>query len=259
MSAVATEARAGALWVRLQRRDALNSLNYEVVGRLEAALDEALSTPGVQALVLTGTGRAFCVGADLDLIDGAGAEPGALEDFLAAVGVMMRRLERLPMPTIAAVNGLALAGGLELVLCCDLVVAAAGAKIGDFHANYGLLPGAGASVRLPRRVGPALAKQLMFTGAMVEAEDLRHSGLLNDVVPADRLEAEVDALVAQIAAKSPLGLARMKQLVDDALEAPVEVGLRAELLASSLHGRSVDMAEGLAAFREKRTPRFTGH
>ena len=259
MSAVLTEERAGALWVRLRREEALNSLDHDVLAGLEAAMDEAEAAGSVRALVLTGSGRAFCAGADLGLIEGAGAEPGAFERFLAAAGETMTRLERLPLPTIAAINGLALAGGLELVLCCDLALAAAGARIGDAHANYGLLPGGGASVRLPRRVGPALAKQLMFTGAFLEAEELRRSGLLNDVVPAERLEAAVDELVAAIAAKSPLGLRRMKRLLDDGLQQPPEVGLRAELAAQSLHGRSADMAEGLAAFRENRAPEFTGH
>jgi enoyl-CoA hydratase/carnithine racemase len=264
MSAVTTEVRAGALWARLERPEAMNSLNWDVVAGLDAALDEALATDGVHALVVTGTGRAFCAGADLEMLgaagsgDGSDAEDRSFLGFLEAVLGAFRRLERLPMPTIAAINGIALAGGLELILCCDLAVAAAGAKIGDAHANYGIVPGGGGSVRLARRVGPALAKQLMFTGDFLPAEELRHSGLLNDVVPDAELEGAVDALVAKIATKSPLGLAVMKQLTDDALEAPLEVGLRAELTAAALHARSDDMAEGLAAFREKRTPEFRG-
>ena len=255
--AVVTELRAGALWARLNRTEALNSINYELLAGLEAAMDEAVASQDAHALVITGSGRAFCAGADLAFLEGAGAEDDAFNRFLADVGETFRRLELLPLPTIAAINGFALAGGLELVLCCDLAIAAEEAKIGDAHANFGLLPGGGGSVRLSRRVGPTLAKQLMFTGDFLPSKALLGSGLLNDVVPGDRLEGTVDDIVGMIAAKSPLGLRRMKQLVDDSLQQTVDAGLRAELMASALHAHSADMAEGLAAFREKRTPEFT--
>jgi enoyl-CoA hydratase/carnithine racemase len=257
-TAVITEQRGGGLWARLHRPDSLNSLNPDIIAGLERAMDEAVSSSEIHALVITGSGRAFCAGADLEFLEGAAAQEGARERFLGDVGVTFRRLERLPMPTIAAINGFAVAGGLEIVLCCDMAIAAESAKIGDAHANYGLIPGGGGTVRLPRRVGPALAKQLMFTGAMLPAGELRHSGLLNDVVPADGLEATVDELVAVVAKKSTLGLARVKALADDALEQPIDTALRAELAAFAAHENSADLAEGLAAFREKRQPRFTG-
>jgi enoyl-CoA hydratase len=255
---VVAELRAGALWARLNRPESLNSIDDDLLAGLESAMDEAIASPEAHALVITGSGRAFCAGADLGFFEGAGEQGDGRDRFLSDVGRTFCRLERLPMPTIAAVNGFAVAGGLELVLCCDLVIAAESAKLGDAHANYGLLPGGGGSVRLPRRVGPALAKHLMFTGALMPALELRHSGLLTDVVQPDQLDVAVDKLVALIAQKSPLGLRRMKQLVDDALEQPVETGLRAELVASALHNRSSDVSEGLAAFRQKRPPAFTG-
>jgi enoyl-CoA hydratase/carnithine racemase len=144
------------------------------------------------------------------------------------------------------------------VLCCDLVIAAQSARLGDAHANYGLLPGGGASVRLPRKIGPTRAKYLLFTGDFVPASELVASGLVNLVVPDGELETAVMDLAAKLASRSPLGLRRMKQLVNDALEQPIATGLRLELLASALHQHSHDMNEGLAAFQEKRPPAFDG-
>jgi enoyl-CoA hydratase/carnithine racemase len=171
---------------------------------------------------------------------------------------MMTRLERFPRPVIAAVNGLAMAGGLELLLCCDLVIAARSAKLGDAHANFGLLPGGGSSVRLPRKIGPTRAKYLLFTGESVPAEELVAAGLVNEVVEDADLMAATRRLVAKLAVKSPLVLRRMKALVDDGLEQPSAQALRLELLASEVHAQSADLKEGLAAFVEKRQPRFTG-
>jgi enoyl-CoA hydratase/carnithine racemase len=171
---------------------------------------------------------------------------------------MLCRLENFPRPVIALVNGVALAGGLELVLCCDLVIAARSATLGDAHANLGLLPGGGASVRLPRKIGVTRAKYLLFTGESQSAEEFVTSGLVNQVVDDDRLMDAARSLVQKLETKSTLALRRVKSLVDDGLEQPREIALRAELLAGELHAQSFDMKEGLKAFVEKRGPRFKG-
>ena len=156
---------------------------------------------------------------------------------------------------IAALNGLALAGGLELVLCCDLVIAARSAKLGDAHANYGLLPGGGASVRLPRVIGAARAKYLMFTGEFASADAMASAGLVNQVVDDERLLQEVQALVDWNTLRPG---PPMKALIDDGLQQPVDTALRLEILASEVHSLSHDQREGLAAFNDKRKPVFTG-
>jgi enoyl-CoA hydratase len=255
---VLVDVRPNALWITLNRPMALNSITPDMVAGITAALARA-DDPEIKAVVLIGTGRAFCAGADLKYVNSAtqGGE-AATARFLDTVLGMMARLEACPRPVIAAVNGLALAGGLELVLCCDLVIAARSAKIGDAHANFGLLPGGGSSVRLPRKIGPTRAKYLLFTGDFVPADDLVACGLINEVVDDGELTAAVESLVAKLASKSSLVLRRMKALVSDGLEQPKDVALRLELLVSEVHAHSHDMKEGLAAFEEKRKPTFIG-
>lgn len=254
---VIAEVQKGSLWIRLNRPEAMNSLTPEVLTGINAALDEAQDRADVLSVVLTGTGRAFCAGADLKYVQAQAGESGT-NAFLDSVLATMNRIDRFPKPVIAALNGITLAGGLELVLCCDLVLAARSAKIGDAHANYGLLPGGGSSVRLPRAIGPTRAKYLLFTGDFVDAAELVAAGLVNQVVDDDQLESATQAVADKIATKSPLGLRRMKALVDDGLQQPMDTALRLELLACEVHSHSVDMREGLAAFNEKRAPRFTG-
>lgn len=254
---VLVERHGPATWLRLNRPSALNALTPAVLDGLDRGLDAAAADPAVRAVVVAGQGRAFCAGADLTHVaDGDGA--AALERFLARVGGVFDRIEAFAKPVVAAVHGLVLAGGLELVLCCDLVVASRSAAFGDAHANHGLLPGAGSSIRLPRRVGTSRAKHLMFTGATLPAADLAGTDLLTAVVPDDRLRDEVDALVAAIAAKSPLGIAAMKALVDDGAEVPRPVGLRMERRAAAAHSRTHDFREGVTAFAQRRSPVFTG-
>jgi enoyl-CoA hydratase/carnithine racemase len=259
---VLTQRRDSALWLTLNRPAALNGLTPSSLDALDAGLDDAQADDGVRCVVLAATGRVFCAGADLKYAQGLLSDPAAAGErqaaFLERVGRTFNRLEAFPKPVLAAVHGACLAGGLELVLCADLVIAARSAAFGDAHANFGLLPGGGGSVRLPRRVGTSTAKLMMFTGEPVPAADLVHTDLVTVLVEDDRLEAEVDRIAGSIAAKSPLGLARMKRLVDDGSGSDAGAALRREIEVCALHAYSRDCREGLDAFNAKRRPAFTG-
>lgn len=258
---IIVERQHGALWVTLNRPAALNSLTPTLGRELVRALDLAEADPDIRALVLTGAGRAFCAGADLIGIGSAEdtrAITARIEVLLPVLGQAFDRIEASRLPVIAAVNGLALAGGLELVLCCDLVIAADTARFGDAHANYGLLPGGGGSIRLPRKIGPTRAKYLMMTGAFASAAEMQAAGLVNTEVAGETLMDAARDLVASLAEKSALGLARMKELVAAATDLPLADGLAREIEVITAYAGSADMREGLDAFREKRKPRFSG-
>src|ERR1035437_10038502 len=207
-SEIAYECRGRGACIRLARPKALNTLTPTMVRECNAALDQALADPNVIAIVLTGTGRAFCAGADLKFLNDLPEDQrtSSTAAFLESVLQLMLRLEKLPKPVICAVNGLATGGGMELLLCCDLVVAAKSARLGDGHANFGLLPGGGASARLPRKIGPTRAKYLLFTGELVPASDLVEAGLVNEIAEDVELDGAVDLLVDKLSNKSPLGL-----------------------------------------------------
>lgn len=258
---LAVEHRGGALWLTLSRPKSLNALTPAMVRDLGAALREADADDGIRAVVITGAGRAFCAGADI------GGGHGDVESeafrlrllaFMESVCELTLAIERLSKPVIAAINGTTLAGGLELALACDLLFAAESAMIGDGHARYGLLPGGGSSVRLPRRLAPQKARWLLFTGELVPASDPMIAGLFTKVVPDGRLMVEVEACIALFARRSPLVTKRMKQLASASLEQPVEEALRAEREVNGMHFYSEDRREGLAAFRERREPKFQG-
>jgi enoyl-CoA hydratase len=252
----------GALaWITLHRPGAMNSMSPQMVVDLNAALDFVEGRRELRCLAIRGTGKAFCAGADLKAVKAFGDaddQAAAVRGFLGRANALLRRIEQFPLPVVAAVNGLALAGGLEIVLVCDVVLAAEEAKFGDAHARHGLIPGWGGSVRLPRKIGPNRAKWMMFTAEMVSAATMAEWGLVHQVVPGAELDAAVQALAARMADKSPLGLRRMKQLVDDGLEQPLEVALRNERVMVEAHNHSHDRREGLEAFAQKRQPRFNG-
>ena len=254
------EVRDEAAWFTLNRPEAMNSLTEKVMTELDDALHRAEQDQAARTFVITGAGRAFCAGADLKDMQSKAADDFAATQRAAMdrIALVLDHLESTPLPTIAAVNGLALAGGLELVLCCDLVIAAESARFGDAHANFGLLPGGGSSIRLPRLIGVARAKYMLYTGEFLPAAELHAAGLVNRVVPDAELHASVAQLTASLANKSPLGLRHMKQLVALGQELSLEQGLAAERDAFIAYSDSHDMREGLAAFREKRRPRFNG-
>ncbi len=257
---VLLDQRPSAAWITLNRPRELNAMGPQLLRELNEALDRIEADHSVRCVVVTGAGRAFCAGADLTFLNGLSAEERqpAIAALLADATATMNRIEAFPRPVIAAVNGIVLAGGMELLLCCDLVVASETARLGDGHANYGLLPGAGASVRLPRRIGLARAKHLFFTGDLVSPAEMQQAGLVNQIVPADDLADAVERLAARIATKSPLGLQRMKELANRAHDLTQDQAIAFEQTVSALHAGSHDFSEGLTAFNEGRAPSFQG-
>lgn len=249
------ELRDRAAWIRLTRPEKKNAIGPDVLAGIADGLDRSLED-GARSVVITGSGGVFCAGADLAHVLGGLDDLSGIEALLEDAGQLMRRIEQHPLPVIAAVDGIAMAGGLELVLACDIVIATTEARLADGHANYGLFPGAGATVRLPRRIGDARAKYLMFTGLPATAEAMREAGLVNQVVAPDALEATVRQLCGRLAQTSGEGIARMKRVVDESWNLTTEDALAAELDAAREHLRSADVAEGLAAFAEGRRPDF---
>lgn len=252
------DTRGGTRWLTLNRPDALNSLSSALVAALSVEVDRAAMDPEVRTVVLTGAGRAFCAGADLKESASRSGTPGAGAAFIRSIMSLIDRLEACPKPTIAAVNGLAVAGGLELVLACDMVYAAKTAVLGDSHANFALFPGGGATVRLPRKIGPNNAKWLMFSGESLPADDWVRMGLVNKTIELAELHSQVQSFAEKLGEKSPLVLARMKEALNDSLEQSAGVALRRERELNELHSHAYDRTEGLTAFRERRPPRFLG-
>jgi len=251
------EKKDGVAKITLNRPDVLNALDTQTLHELGAAVENIENDSSVRVVVITANGRAFCTGADLTGIASIPSDKPQ-DYFLRLWNKVFSAIENLSMPVIAAVNGMALAGGLELVMVCDLAIAADNAKLSDQHANYGLVPGGGASQRLPRIIGVRKAKELLYTGDRITPAEAERLGLVNKVVPADKLEEATNELAAKLAAKSPMALRAVKRLVSRGMESSLDAGLEMEMLAVTAHGSSEDMSEGMAAFIERRPPVFPG-
>ena len=232
-------------------------MSFAVMQGLRDAIEEARSDDGVRAVVLTGAGdRAFCAGADLGGM--AGSDVAITHDARGQLAELFRDLWRLGKPTIARVRGYALAGGFGLALACDFIVASDDAQFGTPEVDVGLWPYM-VTVPMLRSMPPRLAYELMATGRRVDAAEALRLGIVNRVVPASRLDAEVDGLAAQLVAKSPLVLRWGRQSFYRALEMRADDALDYLQSMLSLTASTEDAAEGIAAFAEKRPPSWKGH
>jgi len=235
----------------------LNLVTRELTEQLREALARLATTDDVRAVVVSGSGeRAFCAGSHIGEFEGLRGR--VAEGKLLLEKLVYRELARLPMPTIAAIEGDALGGGLELALCCDLRIASARARFGMPEVRLAVLPGSGGTQRLPRVVGPARAKELILTGRIIAAEEAERIGLVNEVVPAGEARLRADAVAEEIAARGPLAVREAKRLIDAARDVDLDAGLAAELDASERIFASEDMLEGAHAFFEKRDPHYEG-
>ena len=244
----------------LNRPDALNALTPDMLDGMGDLLREIEAQGEIRALILTAAGeKAFCVGADLKSRaqeykgDGVGPDP-----LGARVRAAFGQIEALAVPVIAAINGYALGGGLELALACDLRVAAEGAKFGLPEAKVGSMPGAGGTQRLSRVIGPARAKDLMFTGEFIDAVEAHRIGLVNRIFPRDGLMEGARALARTIASRAPLSIRIMKTAVNLYQDVSIEAGLAFERTGHAVLRASRDRREGIQAFIEKREPQFIG-
>ncbi|UIK87895.1 enoyl-CoA hydratase/isomerase family protein [Arthrobacter polaris] len=256
MSELVTREQRGAVaLLTLNRPEALNALGADLVARLTDRLADAGADPAVRAVVITGSDKAFCAGADItEVPEMIGAMPTAVLPFDRLFAI----LSSLPKPTIAAVRGLALGGGCELVLACDIAVAGRSARFGVPEVKLGVIPGAGGTQRLVHAVGKAKAMRMLLTGSPVDAAWANAAGLVADVVDdSEVLNLALD-IAAQIALNAPLAVALAADSARTAHEAPLHQSLNHERRNFLLALGTTDAQEGIAAFTERRTPHFIG-
>ncbi|OLM16701.1 MULTISPECIES: enoyl-CoA hydratase/isomerase family protein [unclassified Pseudonocardia] len=251
---VAVEGRVAR--VLIDRPEAQNALSPAVIAGLDSAVDTALEQRAT-VFVVRGAGGTLSAGADLPHLRTLLGDPARTDAYIGSIGAVLDRIEAAPFVSVAVIGRYALAGGFEIMLACDLAVAADDARIGDRHLEYGLIPGAGSSVRLPRVLPAPLARRLSYTGEMIDGRTAAGWGLVSHHAPADRLDETLDALVARLARHSPDALFRTTALHRAALEAPAVPALAAERAALVEHLESPTIAEGLGAFVERRAPDFT--
>ena len=252
------EIRAGIGILTFNRPVKYNSMSMQLLDLFEKALSAIENSPSdVRVILIRAVGKHFCTGADIDIVLGCVMQgPEAIEAWLKRGQTLFARLEASPLPVVIAIQGLCLAGGLELMLACDIVLATESSRIGDQHINYGFLPGWGSSERLPRLIGQRRAFDLMYSGRMLTSSEAREWGLINEIVPDDNLEERALAFCAMLATRSRTGLTAMKRMIRDGHNRALDEAHRRETEAVIRQLQSRDGNEGFTAFREKRKPIF---
>jgi enoyl-CoA hydratase len=253
---VGVEREGGVAILTIDRQEKLNALDLQVTEEIGQALLE-LEAEGPRAIIVTGAGeRSFVAGADIAAM--SAMNPLEAKRFSEIGHAAMALLDRSPVPTIAAIGGYALGGGCEVALACDIRIAAENATFGFPEVTLGILPGMGGTQRLPRLVGPALAKELIFTGRSIGAKEAHEIGLVNRVVPQGEALKAAREIAAQIAANGPLAVRHAKSATNRALDVDLVSGLEYEADQFALLFATEDAREGMGAFAERRKPEFAG-
>jgi enoyl-CoA hydratase len=255
--AIIYEKSNGVATITFNRTQALNALTMKMMDEILSALKDAEGDIDTRVVVLTGSGRGFCVGADLKEVASFAGDAVKQRAFYQAGPNMYGAIESLTKPVIGVVNGVATAGGFEILLYCDIVIAADDARIGDTHANFvGIGPFA--CTMAPRKMGYRKAVELCLTGDIWSAADCEKAGLVNYVVPKDKLADKVKDITSKLTNKMPLGLASTKTVLRQALDGNLNSVLKLALRESAAISNTQDFAEGMKAFAEKRKPNYKG-
>ena len=240
----------------LNRPDKMNAISCSVLAGIRRAIQAAEQTPSVKAIVIRGEGRAFSAGGDLEEVSALVADSRRFDEFLDYWHESLNLVEDCELPTIAAVHGIAFAGGFELTQVCDFVVLGEQTKIGDQHANLGLFPAGGSTQRLTRLIGPRLAKWMLMTGSTISPHDALRVGLVNEVVEEDQVLRRAEEMASSFAAKSRRASAEIKRALALGEGLPVRDALRYERQIAVRHMASEDARVGITAFQARTTPTF---
>ena len=238
--------------ITFNRPEAMNALNNQTRAEFRAAIEDVAKDDSIKVLILTGSGKAFVAGSDIKEFNAT--TPFAAHNIMR-LGEMVEKLEK---PVIAAVNGFCLGGGNEIAMGCDIIIASEKAKFGQTEINIGIIPGGGGTQRLPRLIGVCRAKELIYTGDIIRAEEAARLGLVNRVVPMDELMPAAKELAKKIATKSAAALKLAKTAINRGMQTNLESGLKYEYELYSLSLSLEDKLEGVNAFLEKRAPKFVG-